>query len=123
MKVEAPNDRPSEQKNRKGLDWNPCDKWGDTWTNWVRDQNSYRSPATAPESLLTLTSVATRFISPAMAPESLLEFLTSLLNLQQHQKACWYSIRSQINPQVHGYCCSFHPGVFQGIDFFGEREV
>jgi hypothetical protein len=29
----------------------------------------------------------------------------------------------QINPQADGYRCSFHPGVFQGIDFHGEREV
>jgi hypothetical protein len=91
--------------------------------NWVRDQNSYRSPAMALESLLTLTSVTTRFISPATMPESLLAFLMSLLNLQRHQKACWYTIKSQINLQAHGYHCSFHPGVFQGIDFLGEREV
>jgi len=25
--------------------------------------------------------------------------------------------RKQKNPQVHGYRCSFHPGVFQSIDF------
>jgi hypothetical protein len=25
--------------------------------------------------------------------------------------------------QVHGYRCSFHPGVFQGIDFHGEHEM
>jgi hypothetical protein len=25
--------------------------------------------------------------------------------------------------QAHGYRCSFHPGVFQGIDFHGEHEV
>jgi hypothetical protein len=42
--------------------------------------------------VLTLTSVATRFISPAMSPERLLAFLTSLLNSQQRQKACWYTI-------------------------------
>jgi hypothetical protein len=73
--------------------------------------------------MLMLTSVATRFISPAIAPESLLAFLTLLLNLQRRQKACWYTIRSQINPQAHGYHCSLHPGIFQGIDFLGEREV
>jgi hypothetical protein len=27
------------------------------------------------------------------------------------------------DPQVHGYRCSFHPEVFQGIDFHGKREV
>jgi hypothetical protein len=70
MKVEAPNDCPLEQKNQKGLDQNPCDKWGDTRTNWVQNQNSYRSSATSPESLLA--------------------FLTSLLNSQQRQKAYWY---------------------------------
>jgi hypothetical protein len=103
MKVEAPSDRPLEWQNRKGLDWNPCDKWGDTRTNWVQNQNSYCSPATAPESLLAL--------------------VTSLRNLQQRQKAYWYTRRSQINPQVHEYHYSFHPGVFQGIYFHGEREV
>jgi hypothetical protein len=67
MKVEAPNDHPLERQNRKGLDWNPCDKWGDTRTNWIQNQNSYRSPTTAPESLLAL--------------------LTLLLDLQRRQKA------------------------------------
>jgi hypothetical protein len=38
MKVEAPNDRPFEQKKRKWLDQNPCDKWGDRWMNWVLNQ-------------------------------------------------------------------------------------
>jgi hypothetical protein len=74
MKVEAPNDRPLERKSQKGLDRNPCDKWGDTRTNWVQDQNNYHSPATAPESLLA--------------------FLTSLIELQRHQKACGYTTRS-----------------------------
>jgi hypothetical protein len=27
------------------------------------------------------------------------------------------------DPQLHGYWCSFHPRVFQGIDFYEEREV
>jgi hypothetical protein len=27
------------------------------------------------------------------------------------------------DPQAHGYRCSFHLGVFQGIDFHGEHEV
>jgi hypothetical protein len=52
----------------------------------------------------------------------LLALLTSLLDLQRCQKACWYITRSQIDLQVHGYCCSFHPRVFQGIDFHGEQE-
>jgi hypothetical protein len=50
MKVEAPNARPFERKSQKGLDQNPRDKWGDTQMNWVRDQNSYHSQTTAPES-------------------------------------------------------------------------
>jgi hypothetical protein len=53
----------------------------------------------------------------------LLAFLTSLLNSQRHQKACWYTIQSQIDPQAHEYLCSFHSGVFHGIDILGEREV
>jgi hypothetical protein len=73
--------------------------------------------------VLTLASVTTRFISSATALEILLAFLTSLLNSQRLQKAYWYTIRSHINPQEHGYRCSFHSGVFQGIDFLGEREV
>ena len=28
-----------------------------------------------------------------------------------------YFKRKQKNPQAHGYRCSFHPGVFQSIDF------
>jgi hypothetical protein len=44
----------------------------------------------APESLLTLSSVA-----PGLYPG------------QRRQKACWYIIRSQINPQAHKYQCSF----------------
>ena len=28
----------------------------------------------------------------------------------------------RINPQAHGYRCRFHPRVFQGIVFTGERE-
>ena len=31
---------------------------------------------------------------------------------QQRQKACWYFVTSRMNPQAHGYCCSFHPTVF-----------
>jgi len=31
--------------------------------------------------------------------------------------------RKQINPQAHRYRCTFHLGVFQGIDFYEEREV
>jgi hypothetical protein len=50
----------------------------------------------------------------------MLAFLTLLLNSQWRQKACWYTIQSQINPQAHGYHYSFHLGVFQGIDFLGE---
>ena len=34
-----------------------------------------------------------------------------------------YFKRKQKNPQAHGYRCSLHPGVFQSIDFHGEREV
>jgi hypothetical protein len=74
MKVEAPNDRPLDRKNRKGLERNPCDKWVDTLMNWVRNQNSYRPPA--------------------MSLESLLALLTSLLDLQRCQKACCYTTRS-----------------------------
>jgi hypothetical protein len=71
--------------------------------DWVRDPNSYRSSA--------------------MVPESLLAFLTLLPKLQQRKKACEYTTRSQNNPQAHGYRCSFHPGLFQGIDFLREHEV
>ena len=43
--------------------------------------------------------------SPATAPESLLGILAS-----------------RINPQAHGYRCSFHPSVFHGIVSIEERE-
>ena len=33
------------------------------------------------------------------------------------KKANGYFKRKQKNPQAHGYRCSFHPGVFQSIDF------
>jgi len=33
-----------------------------------------------------------------------------------------YFKRKQKNPQAHGYRCSFHPGVFQSIDFPQEHE-
>ena len=39
------------------------------------------------------------------------------------EKLVGYFKRTQRNPQAHGYRCSFHPGVFQSIDFHGEREV
>ena len=35
---------------------------------------------------------------------------------------CWYFVTSRINPQAHGYRCSFHPRVFQGIVSTRERE-
>ena len=35
---------------------------------------------------------------------------------------CWYFATSQINPQVLGYRCNFHPRVFQGIVSTEERE-
>src|SRR6185437_16194820 len=35
---------------------------------------------------------------------------------------CWYFVLSRINPQAHGYRCSFHPRVFQGIVSTEERE-
>ena len=41
---------------------------------------------------------------------------------QRRQKACWYFVTSRINPQAHGYCCSFHPRVFQGIVSIEEHE-
>ena len=41
---------------------------------------------------------------------------------QRRQKACWYFVTSRINPQAHGYRCSFHPRVFQGIVSTKERE-
>ena len=31
---------------------------------------------------------------------------------QRRQKACWYFVTSRINPQAHGYRCSFHLRVF-----------
>ena len=52
MKVKAPHFRPWEPKNQKGLDRNPYDRWGDTRITWVRNENSYHSPAKAPENLL-----------------------------------------------------------------------
>ena len=33
------------------------------------------------------------------------------------RKLVGYFKRKQKNPQAHGYRCSFHPGVFQSIDF------
>jgi hypothetical protein len=60
---------------------------------------------------------------PTGCCSSLLALLMLLLDLQQRQKACWYTIRSQIDPQVHGYRCSFHSGVFHGTNFHTEREV
>ena len=33
------------------------------------------------------------------------------------REAVGYFKRKQKNPQAHGYRCSFHPGVFQSIDF------
>ena len=33
------------------------------------------------------------------------------------RKLVGYFKRKYKNPQVHGYRCSFHPGVFQSIDF------
>ena len=35
---------------------------------------------------------------------------------------CLYFVTSRINPQAHGYRCSFHPRVFQGIVSTRERE-
>ena len=35
---------------------------------------------------------------------------------------CWYFVTSRINPQAHGYRCSFHPRVFQGIVSTEEHE-
>ena len=43
------------------------------------------------------------------------EYLLGILNA--------HKIIPKDNPQAHGYRCSFHPGVFQSIDFHGEREV
>jgi len=34
---------------------------------------------------------------------------------------CWYFVSSRINPQTHGYRCSFHPRVFQ--DIVSTRDV
>ena len=33
------------------------------------------------------------------------------------RKLVGYFKRTQKNPQAYGYRCSFHPGVFQGINF------
>ena len=41
---------------------------------------------------------------------------------QRRQKACWYCVTSRINPQAHGYHCTFHPRVFQGIISTEECE-
>ena len=40
------------------------------------------------------------------------------------QRIVGYLKRKQRNPQAHGYRCSFHPRVFQSIDFSqGTRSV
>jgi len=39
------------------------------------------------------------------------------------RKLVGYFKRTQKNLQAHGYQCSFHPGVFQSMNFHGEREV
>ena len=43
-------------------------------------------------------------------------------HLWRVQDCCWYFVTSRINPQAHGYRCSFHPRVFQGIVSTGEHE-
>jgi len=50
--------------------------------------------------------------------------LMSLLDhLSEDGKLVGYFKCTQKNPQAHGYRCSFHPGVFQSIDFHEEHEV
>jgi hypothetical protein len=74
--------------------------------------------------IFSINSLAVGTCNEKKAPlATVLALLTSLLDLQRHKKGYWYTTRSQINPQEHGYRCSFHPGVFQGIDFHREREV
>jgi hypothetical protein len=55
------------------------------------------------QSVVGTSYVVTRF---AMAPESLLVYYTIIDRSARHE-----------------YCCSFHLGVFQGIDFHEEREL
>jgi len=35
---------------------------------------------------------------------------------------CWLSLALQINPQAYGYQCSFHLGVFQGIESLRKEK-
>ena len=45
------------------------------------------------------------------------ETSTTTVPWQRRQKLVGYFKRKHKNPQVHGYRCIFHPGVFQNIDF------
>ena len=45
------------------------------------------------------------------------ETSTATVPRQGARKHVGYFKRKQKNPQAHGYRCSFHPGVFQSIDF------
>jgi len=39
------------------------------------------------------------------------------VGIESNKNPVGYFKRKQKNPQAHGYRCSFHPGVFQSIDF------
>jgi hypothetical protein len=122
MKMEDPNDPPLERKSQKG--WIEIHEINgvihgrtgfEIKTATVPRQRRQKAcwrllashqvyiPDNGARKLFGVSYVITKFIT---TPESL-----------------WYTIRSQINPQARRYRCSFHPGVFQGTDFLGEREV
>jgi hypothetical protein len=77
--------------------------WQVPKVDFLSNRHPVYIPGNDARKLVGVSYIVTKF---AMTPESL-----------------WYNIRSQINPQAHGYHCSFHPEVFQGINFLGEREV
>jgi hypothetical protein len=67
-----------------------------------------------------LTSITTRFISLATAPESLLALSSAANKYAMMPKGLLVQITIIESPQAYGYRCNFHPGVFQGIEATGN---
>ena len=86
------------------------------WRNGTREGSIYRTKRTR-ANLTYLFAASVKSEDAQMDMVTVRTVIKGLRRWFDGKRSVGYFKRKQKNPQAHGYRCSFHPGVFQSIDF------